>query len=116
LRCYNVEGETNLYIKLNIPNCRYGYVCNVGVHVMDSRTGPILTDLEIKETLPEQEFLKQVVTSIKKQISDGMEVTALKNILIHYGIAPSYAETLVCWVVTYLNLTCPDRVHIYYAN
>lgn len=111
-----------MYIKTKCPYCENVLFHNVCVrvaapHDCKNENGIILKTIEVRDSITEEGMVRHVLHTIKKYLSDGMEVRELCQILTTcYGIASDYCCDMIQRIKIELDMYCPDGKRLCFVN
>ncbi|AKB37884.1 hypothetical protein MSSAC_3294 [Methanosarcina siciliae C2J] len=77
----------------------------------------VVENIEIQDSLTEEELVRSILQSLQKVIHDGIEVETLIGILEeNYGVTGSCCMELIEKIKLELDMYCPDRKRLYFAD
>ena len=81
------------------------------------REHQMIKDIEIKDTLSEEELARCIVYELKDFMYHGITVDEFCKLLKkYYGVAAKYCCDLIQRMKNELDMYCPDRQHLYYVE
>jgi len=113
-----------MYLKTICPKCRKAAYHSVSLHCLettnlydpDSVAKYVIEYIEVKDSVPEEELVRDILYSMHQHVSDGIEVKEICKVLTkYYGIAAAYCCDLVQKIKIELDMYCPDRKHLYFV-
>jgi hypothetical protein len=74
-------------------------------------------DLNVRDTVTEEELARCVICELRDYVHDGMTVDEFCKILkTHFGVASHYCCDLIQRIKIEMGMYCPDRQHLYYVE
>jgi hypothetical protein len=113
-----------MFAKAVCPVCKEEIICDIEISAFEHRPFSsveralqyTIDNVEVAQTLTEDELMKDILTSLRKKISDGIEIDVLEDILKEkYGIVGACCKGMVDKIKIELGMYSPDRVKLYYV-
>lgn len=77
----------------------------------------VIENIEVQDSLTEEELVRNILQSLQKIIYDGIEVEVLIGILEeNYGVTGNCCRDLIERIQLELEMYCPDRKRLYFAD
>ena len=77
----------------------------------------VIENIEIQDSLTEEELVRSILKSLQKVIYDGIEVENLIVVLEeNYGVTESCCMGIIERIQLELGMYCPDRKRLYFAD
>jgi len=77
----------------------------------------IIENIEVKYSLPEEEFVEGILRGVQEIVHDGIQVEFLIKVLgENYGVAGSCCMDLIEKIKLELDMYCPDNKRLYFAE
>lgn len=77
----------------------------------------VIKNIEIQDSLTEEELVRCILQSLQKVIYDGIEVETLIEVLEeNYGVTGSCCMEIIEKIQLELGMYCPDRKRLYFAD
>lgn len=77
----------------------------------------VIENIEIQDSLTEEELVRSILKSLQKVIHDGIEVKTLIEVLEeNYGVTGRCCTEIIERIQLELGMYCPDRKRLYFAD
>lgn len=85
-----------MYIKTTCPHCVKNSFHDIQVTITESKKDSRLTEVEVKDTLREEDLIQMVSNFVSQSIESGTQDKELQDILNRcLGISPQFTEELL---------------------
>jgi|GEM_PF-794045 len=114
-----------MFIKAHCPVCGIDVYHNIRLQALENLNfeGEVqacryaVENIEITDSLTEEEFVRDILQSLQRVIHDGIEVEVLSGILKeNYGVTGACCSELIEKIELELGMYCPDRKKLYFAD
>lgn len=114
-----------MFVKINCPVCGSEAYHNISLSTLEHMNFEgekqayryIIENIEVKGSLPEEDFIRSILQGMRKIIYDGIEVEVLRGILEeNYGVTGACCMDLIERIQLELDMYCPDRKRLYFAE
>ncbi|AAM07194.1 hypothetical protein [Methanosarcina acetivorans] len=106
-----------MYIKSKCPVCGSNNFHNVQVRIEETRKNLSLKDVNVTDTVTDEELAREVLHGLKPHVCDGITIRELCRVIKkYYGVAAAYCCDLVSRLKIEMGMYCPDRRHLYFVS
>ncbi|WP_048065827.1 hypothetical protein [Methanosarcina acetivorans] len=112
-----------MYVKTICPVCRNPAFHQIALLLETSSQDPdsaakyAMENIEVRESVAAEDFVRDVLCTIREYLHDGITTRELCRILKkYYGIATSCCCDLVQRIKIELDMYSPDRRHLYFVS
>ncbi|WP_440945150.1 hypothetical protein ACSAZL_13415 [Methanosarcina sp. T3] len=105
-----------MYVKSKCPICGSSNFHNVRVRIEETRRNLSIKDIEVTDTVTDEELAREVLHGLKTYVYGGVDIRELCRVLKkYYNVAAAYCCDLVARLKIEMGMYCPDRRHLYYV-
>ena len=106
-----------MYVKSKCPICGNSNFHNIRIRIEETRTQLSIKDIEVTDTVTDEELAREILHGLKPYVYDGINVRELCKILKkYYSIAAAYCCDLIQRIKIELDMYCPDGKHLCFVR
>jgi len=114
-----------MFVKTECPYCKKNAYASLSLHClettlysdMDSATRYAVEYVEIEETIKEEEFIKDVLCTMREHVNNGVEIKELCRILkTIFPVAAAYCCDVIQKLKEVMGMYSPDMRHLYFVT
>lgn len=114
-----------MFVKAHCPVCGTDVYHNIRLHALEHLNFEVerqacryaIENIEVTDTLTEDELIRDILQGLQRVIKDGIEVEILAGILKdNYGVTEACCSQIIEKIQLELGMYCPDKKKLYFAD